>query len=160
MSKSIGVCEVNEGSTIKLDECKYVLDTSRRYHLIDVIPMGAVRMTQSDKWKTNPNHKDPLKRQRDCVRRYFEFKNKVVETCNITGYKIKNHLDVVFFIPMPESWSSKKKEKMNGMPHKSRPDVDNLGKGFMDAILKEDGQVWSFKAEKRYAYKASILIFE
>lgn len=160
MSNSIGVCEVNDGSTIKLEECKYVLDTSRRYHLIDVIPMGAVRMTQSDKWKTDPNHRNPLKRQRDSVRRYFEFKNKVVETCKITGFKIKNHLDAVFFIPMPDSWSLKKKERMNGMPHKSRPDIDNIIKGILDSILEEDGCIYWIKAEKRYAYKGSIVIFE
>jgi Holliday junction resolvase RusA-like endonuclease len=160
MSKSIGVSELNEGTTTILDESKYVVDYSRKYHLIDVVPMGAVRMTQSDKWKTNPNHKDPKKRQRDSVRRYFEAKNKVVETCNKTGFKIGNHLEVVFFMPMPDSWSSKKKERMNGMPNKSRPDVDNCLKFLMDSLLKEDGMVWSVNAQKRYAYKGSILIYE
>jgi Holliday junction resolvase RusA-like endonuclease len=123
--------------------------------------MGAVRMTQSDKWKTNPNHPDPEKRQRDRVRRYFEFKNKVVQECNRTGYQMNGIVDVVFCIPMPDSWSNKKKAKMNGLPHKVRPDIDNILKGLMDTLKKEDGDIWRLKnVEKRYAYKGSIIIFE
>jgi Holliday junction resolvase RusA-like endonuclease len=117
-------------------------------------------MTKSDRWKINPNHIDPRKRQRPAVTRYFDFKNKVVKECNKVGYVMKNHIDVVFFLPMPDSWSTKKKELYNGKPHKSRPDIDNIVKGLMDAVKKEDGDVWSVKAEKRYAYKGSILIYE
>lgn len=122
--------------------------------------MGAVRMTQSDKWKTNPNHPDPKKRQRDSVRRYFEFKNKVVQECNRTRYVMGECIDIVFVVPMPDSWSEKKKGRMNGMPCKVRPDCDNYGKALCDALKKEDGDIWCMKLEKRYGYKGSIIIFE
>lgn len=160
VKKSIGSSGTNKGKITELSEQKFEVDLTRKCHIIDVIPIGAVRMTKSDRWKTNPNHFDVRKRQRPAVTRYFEFKNKVVRECNKVKYEIKNSIDVVFFIPMPDSWSLKKKEKMNGTPHKSRPDIDNIVKGFMDALKEQDGDVWWIKAEKRYAFKGSILIYE
>ena len=160
MSKSIGVSKTNEVAITEIEEKIFEIDITRKCHLIDVIPMGAVRMTRSDTWKINPNHKNEKQRQRPAVTRYWAFKNKVVQECTKTNYIMKNTIDVVFFLPMPESWSLKKKERMNGMPHKSRPDVDNIVKGFMDALKDEDGDVWRVTAEKRYAYKGSILVYE
>ena len=61
---------------------------------------------------------------------------------------------------MPDTWSKSKKVKMNGMPHKQKPDTDNLVKSVKDTLKKEDSDVWWEKAEKRWAYKGSIIIFE
>jgi Holliday junction resolvase RusA-like endonuclease len=157
---SIGKSATNNGETLNLSEDVFSVDLKRKCHIIDVIPVGAVRMTKSDRWKTNPNHLDPKKRQRPAVTRYFSFKNSVVRECNKVGYEMKNYIDAVFFLPMPDSWSEKKKQNFNGKPHKSRPDIDNIVKGLMDALKKEDGDIWSIKVEKRYAYKGSILIYE
>ena len=122
--------------------------------------MGAPRMTQSDKWKTNPMHKDPRKRQREVVTRYFKLKNDLVRICNELKFEMGNHLEVVFLIPMPDSWSEKKKLKMNRKPHKSKPDLDNLIKGLKDALKKDDSDVWIYKEpQKRWAYKGSIIIY-
>jgi Holliday junction resolvase RusA-like endonuclease len=46
------------------------------------------------------------------------------------------------------------------MPVKTRPDIDNYVKGFMDALLIEDGFVWKITAEKRYAFQGSIIIYQ
>lgn len=161
MSKSISIGSsiVNQGSINSQDEKPYVLDKSRKYLIIDVVPMGAVRMTQSDRWKTDPNHKDPNRRQRDAVRRYFEFKNKVVQECNKHNFQLEGCIEAVFCIPMPESWSDKKKKKMAGLPCKKRPDIDNLTKALMDAVRKEDGDIWKITAEKRYSYLGSIILY-
>ena len=121
--------------------------------------MGAVRMTVSDKWKTNPNHIDPKKRQRKAVGQYFAFKNVLALQANLMKYSLGTILDIVFFIPMPDSWSNKKKEKMNGLPCKAKPDTDNLVKAVKDTLKKEDSDVWWEKAEKRWAYKGSIIIY-
>jgi hypothetical protein len=126
--------------------------------IIDVVPMGAVRMTKSDTWKTNPNHINPLKRQRDVVRRYFEYKNIVVHSCNNVKYSMGEELDVVFFLPMPASWSEKKKKKMQFEPHKSKPDLDNLIKALMDSLKEQDSDVHKIVAEKKYDYTGRIEI--
>ncbi len=159
IKNSFGKNHYNAGVELKLNEEKYILDYSRKFYLFNIIPMGAVRMTQSDKWKTNPNHPNPLKRQRKCVTEYFAFKNNLVESSEDLKYTLGNHLDAVYFIPMPNSWSEKKKLKMNGLPNKSKPDTDNITKAIKDALKKDDSDVWFEKAEKRWAYTGSILIF-
>lgn len=158
---SFGKSHFNKGSVFEVnEELPYKLDYSRQFYLLDVIPMGAVRMTKSDTWKTNPNHPDPKKRQRKSVKEYFNFKNAITWEAKSLNFELKTTLDVLFLIPMPNTWSKKKKEKMNGLPHKQKPDTDNLIKAVKDALKKDDSDVWLEKAEKRWAYKGSIIIFE
>ena len=75
IKSSFGKCHFNDGEPLNIESERYILDHKRRFYLFDVIPMGAPRMTQSDKWKTNPNHIDPMKRQRRSVMNYYAFKN-------------------------------------------------------------------------------------
>lgn len=156
---SFGNCHYNKGGKIEIKNDKFVLDQSREFYLFDIIPMGAVRMTKSDTWKLNPNHIDPKKRQRKCVEKYFHFKNTLRIQAIQMGFFLGKHLEAVYFIPMPDSWSNKKKEKMNGMAHESKPDTDNITKGVKDALKKDDSDVWWEKAEKRWAFKGSIIIY-
>jgi len=156
---SIGQCFVNKGTITTLKEEKYVIDKTRQFYLFDVIPMGGVRMSSSDRWKTNPNHPDPAKRQRPIVTKYWAAKDLMKVQAAKMGFVLGNFLDAVFFVPMPESWSEKKKNKMNGMPCKKRPDWDNYSKAVCDFLRDEDGDIWLGKVEKRYAWKGSILIY-
>ena len=158
--KSIGKFLVNIGEPTNISEGKYVIDRKRNYYLFDVIPMGAVRMTQSDKWKTNPNHPDPNKRQRESVRAYFKFKNDLFEQALEMRFELTTFLDAVYFMPMPQSWSDKKRESMIGLPCKVKPDTDNITKGVKDALKVEDGDIWWERAEKRWSYLGSILIYK
>lgn len=151
--------QINEGTVNCFNADKYALDYSRKFYILNVIPMGAVRMTQSDRWKTNPNHIDPRKRQRIAVQRYFAFKTLLKAEAKKVGYELGECLDVVYLIPMPNSWSKKKKEKMNGLPCKVRPDTDNITKAFKDTLRKEDNDIWYEKAEKRWSYQGKIIVF-
>ncbi len=158
--KSIGKFYHHEGIEAPVNEGKYEVDKSRKYYLFSVIPMGAVRMTQSDKWRTNPNHPDPNRRQRECVREYFKFKNELFDQALQLKFEMGTYLDAVYFMPMPWSWTDKKRERMVGMPCKVRPDTDNITKAVKDALKIEDGDVWWEKAEKRWAFFGSILIYK
>ena len=151
--------QVNDGVVNIYNADKYVLDYSRKFFILNVTPMGAVRMTQSDRWKTNPNHIDPRKRQRSAVQRYFAFKTQLLAEAKKVGFELGECLDMVYLIPMPKSWSNKKKEKMNGLPCKSKPDTDNITKAIKDTLKAEDGDVWYEKAEKRWAFNGSIIVF-
>lgn len=158
--KTIGQFYHNPGvPKIKQEIKPFELDHNRTYYIFDVLPMGAVRMTKRDTIFTNPNHPDPKKRQRPEVTRYFDYQNKLWDQYSSKAFKFPNELEVVFCIPMPSSWSEKTKAKMNKMPCEVRPDIDNLVKAFMDALKIEDGNVWRVLAEKRYAYKGSIILF-
>jgi len=159
LKKSFGVCHFNNGIESVINEQKYEVEVERRYYLFDVVPMGAVRMTQSDRWKTNPRHVDPNKRQREVVTQYFEFKNKVLEQAREMKFELPEVLEIVFCVPMPFTWSEKKKVRNNKLPVKKRPDIDNYVKAFMDAMSNEDGNVWKIISEKRYAYRGSILVY-
>ena len=91
--------------------------------------------------------------------KYFGFKDDLNMEATRVGYKLTIPLSITFYITMPKSWSKRKKEQMNGKPHKSRPDLDNLLKAFKDALLKEDSHVWQYgKIEKRWADVGSIEI--
>ena len=73
-----------------------------------------------------------------------------------------------FIIPMPKSWSKKKKEKYNWMPHQQTPDTDNLFKAFTDTLfykVKEidwkkinDSQIWDLWGRK-YWWEEWKIIF-
>jgi len=157
---SFGKCHINDGNPIDISHEKYCLDYSRRFYLFDVIPMGAPRMTQSDKWKTNPNHIDPNKRQRKRVAQYFEFKRLLQYQANEMNFELGNIFEAVYLIPMPNSWSKKKKERMNRLPCEVQPDTDNITKAIKDTLRKNDSDIWYEKAEKRWAYNGSIIIFQ
>ena len=160
IKNSFGKLHFNDGKPNNVSSEKYVLDHSRRFYFFDVIPMGAPRMTKSDKWKTNPNHEDPNKRQRVAVTNYFAFKNTLLWQAKEMSFELGQILDAVYLIPMPNSWSAKKKERMVGLPCEVKPDTDNITKGVKDTFRKNDSDIWYEKAEKRWAYFGSIIIFQ
>lgn len=159
--KSFGATHINEGQSLQYDEtAAYQLDPSRRFYLFDIVPISAPRMTQSDRWRTNPEHEDINKRQRPVVTKYFAYKNELVAQAKSMNYEIKPVLDVLFIMPMPNSWSGKKKERMNGLPCKVKPDTDNLLKAIKDTFCKNDSHIWRETAEKRWGHRGSIIIFD
>jgi Holliday junction resolvase RusA-like endonuclease len=63
-------------------------------------------------------------------------------------------------MPMPDSWTAKKKAAMNQKPHQQTPDVDNLTKSLMDSIFGQDCAVWDIRATKVWGYEGAIEILE
>ncbi len=55
---------------------------------------------------------------------------------------------MVFYMPMPKSWSKKKKAEMVGRCHQQRPDLSNLVKAAEDAARygkkKGDQTIWHY----------------
>jgi len=110
-------------------------------------PMPAPRQSRSDLW--NP---------RECVLRYRAYRDELRLRCREAGYEQGDTLDAVFVLPMPSSWSKKKRDEMRGTPHMVKPDTDNIVKGVLDAFLKQDGFVWKIAAEKRWGDVGTILL--
>ena len=69
---------------------------------------------------------------------------------------------VVFYMPMPKSWSKGKKEQHEGLFHTSRPDIDNLCKALLDGLngvaFEDDGQVVCLQAWKFWSSEPKIEI--
>jgi len=66
---------------------------------------------------------------------------------------------ITFILPMPKSWSKKKKEQMYLKPATSRPDLDNLIKALWDAVHNEDKNLWKIgESQKLWGYEGEIII--
>ena len=95
----------------------------------DITPVPKPRMTQRDKWQKRP-----------AVLRYREFCDQV----RASGLGVADHgCQITFFLPMPKSWSQKKRDAMDGQPHQQKPDLDNLLKALFDAVHSEDCGIWN-----------------
>ena len=112
--------------------------------LVDIDPVPKPRMTRADKWKKRP-----------CVMRYRQFADELRQATKDETFG--NQLLLEFHIEMPKSWSRKKLSEMNGKPHQSRPDLDNLIKT-LDAIFPEDSSIYDISATKFWAEKGRIKI--
>ena len=112
--------------------------------ILNIPPCSKPRMTQRDRWK-----------KRQCVLDFFAFRDRIrQEVKKIDTLLIKespfdwDNLTVIFLVPMPKSWSKKKKALMVGKPMQQRPDIDNYLKGLFDATHKEDSSIWKVTASK------------
>lgn len=110
----------------------------------DITPVPKPRMTRRDKWAKRP-----------CVTTYFEYCNKLRE---IGASVPDGGAHVRFIMPMPKSWSAKKKAEMAGKPHQQKPDLDNLLKALFDATRKEDSGIYSISAIKEWGDEGRIII--
>ncbi len=110
--------------------------------LYNISPVSKPRMTQRDRWK-----------RRASVERYFAFRDQFKPV--MENLEPLEGIMVVFVIPMPKSWSEKKKSAMCGEPHRVRPDIDNYLKAILDC-LSEDKHIYQVVMEKRWGYTGSI----
>jgi len=107
--------------------------------ILDVTPVSKPRMTRADRWK-----------KRQSVLKFFAFRDAVKQS---PAWKTLELLDmdsfkIVFHVPMPKSWSKKKKVQFEGKPHQQRPDLDNFLKAWKDSVYEEDAIVWNVEATK------------
>tara|TARA_B100000586_G_scaffold89492_1_gene63575 strand:- start:278 stop:646 length:369 start_codon:yes stop_codon:yes gene_type:complete len=107
--------------------------------ILDVTPVSKPRMTRADRWK-----------KRQSVLKFFAFRDAVKQS---PAWKTLQLLDmdsfkIVFHVPMPKSWSKKKKAQFEGKPHQQRPDLDNYLKAWKDSVYEEDAVVWHVEATK------------
>lgn len=118
---------------------------------VSVKPMGAVRMTQKGKWTSIT------------ATRYMNYKKLVGHEMRIQckePFVGPLKVLVTFTLPMPDSWTGKKKREQLGAAVAVKPDIDNLVKGLLDSANKicwqDDNQVTEIVARKRYGYEGAI----
>lgn len=110
--------------------------------IYQITPVPKPRQTQRDRWKKRP-----------CVLRYRAFADQV-RAANI---QINDGGEYIrFYIPMPPSWSKKKKQQMDLTPHQQKPDIDNLIKALLDAVFDDDSHIYDIRAKKMWAHKGAI----
>ena len=106
-------------------------------------PVPKPRMTQSDRWKVGD-------KKRKAVKNYHDFRDRFRKTMERNDWIVDANMliRIKMYIPMAKSWSKKVKKAMEGMPHKQKPDIDNLEKGILDALYEDDSRVWDLHATK------------
>lgn len=114
---------------------------------IDIKPVAKPRQTQSDKWNERP-----------VVMRYRAFCDDL--RLKMGDYRVPGAIRLTFHVPMPKSWTKKKKRERDGKPHLRRPDVDNFTKAFLDALTDEDNYIWHTDVKKLNSRKGAIEIEE
>lgn len=113
-------------------------------HRID--PRPKPRMSRRDKWKPSA-----------AAQAYFAFRDQV----RLLKISVPHQgAWIIFHLPMPSSWSEKKKLAHIGRRHQQKPDKDNLEKGLLDAVFGEDCVVWDARVTKLWAREGAIEIRE
>jgi Holliday junction resolvase RusA-like endonuclease len=114
---------------------------------LSVNPMGAVRKTQSDRWRKRP-----------CVEAEHAYRDEL--RLHLSPEEIPHPYLLVFVRAFPNSWSQKKKERMVGSPCKVKPDKDNLEKCLADALFKDDAHLTDGRVVKLWGWTPEVRIFE
>lgn len=103
----------------------------------DITPIPAPRLTQGALWTAK-------------AKKYAAWKDDVRKL----GIKIpESGADITFYMPVPKNG----KDRI-GKPHQQTPDLDNLIKALLDAVLKDDSHIWQLKASKVWATKGGIKV--
>lgn len=102
-------------------------------------PMGAPRQTRRDTW-----------RPRACVLRYRAWKDdaRAASPANLPTSPVS--VSIIAYLPIPDSWSARKKADMGGKLHQSKPDWDNIAKGVCDALWEQDSCIAIGSTTKRW----------
>lgn len=106
---------------------------------INLLPVPKPRMTQRDRWAKRP-----------AVVKYYAYCDELREIWKKENgdIPVSHSLKLEFGIPMPNSWSQKRKKQLAGSPHQQRPDIDNLVKAFLDALCEDDSYIFHIHASK------------
>jgi len=116
--------------------------------VLSVTPMPKPRMTRADAWKKRP-----------VVVKYWLWCDEIRKECQDKGIVLTEVLSLVFVVPMPPSWSKKKKKEKDGTKHQQRPDLDNYVKAYKDSFKSDDSFVYSYKnISKVWGYTGEIIV--
>ena len=117
----------------------------------NIVPVPAPRMSRRDRFDPRP-----------CVVRFRDYGIEL--RSHFTAAELPTNYLLVFYLPMPKSWSKKKKRSHLFQPHKKTPDKDNLEKGLLDSLFyhedKNDCCIWDGRVIKLWSEEGAIAIYE
>jgi hypothetical protein len=94
----------------------------------EVCPLPKPRMTQRDVWKKRP-----------CVVKYRAYCDRLREL----GVTVLPGDWIWFILPQPKSRGKRAKLQHQASAHMVKPDLDNLLKGLIDAVVENDQELHS-----------------
>lgn len=112
--------------------------------LYPVDPVSAPRQVRSHAW--NPTSH---------VKRYRAYQTELL----VRGLQIPTPVcHLIFVMPIPPSWSERKKAEHDGQPHQQKPDRDNLEKAVLDTAFGEDCHLWHGATSKIWGRRGVLLV--
>jgi len=118
-------------------------------YFFDIEPKSKPRMTQADK-----------RIPRKIVQSYYYYADLLRWEAKKVGYLIPSELSCTFLLEMPKSWPQSRKDRLAYRPHQQTPDLDNLVKGFQDALAQQDSYIHTFNhVNKVWSHCPGILAY-
>ena len=113
--------------------------------VFDITPMGKPRMTRNSAYLYTD---------------YWKYKDQLISESKKCNYIIPASLEnITFVIPFPKSYSNKKRELLLNQPHKLKPDLSNLIKGFEDCLCDNDSYIHTYNNIKKiWGIEGKIII--
>lgn len=126
----------------------------RKKIIFEITPQTFVRATVNDRifFKIPRNKLRPagLKRLMR-LEKYNQYKVDLNALAKAKKFEFPEQgAHVVFHIPVPKSWTKRKKAEMHMRLHQSTPDVDNLTKAMFDAFMSEDKHIADIHITKKW----------
>lgn len=126
----------------------------RKRIVFDISPQTNVRATQGDRIffripreKLRPAGLKRLLR----LERYNNYKVSIAALAKQHKFAMpEQNIHIIFYIPVPKSWTKSKKQSMHLKLHQSKPDIDNMIKGVFDSLFSEDKYIADFRATKKW----------
>ncbi len=124
--------------------------------VVDVVPQGKQRARSG-----NGHHYTPAKtREYETLIALHAKQAMIAEGLQPLTGAVRVH--IVAKMPMPKSWSQKKRRAMNHLPAVVKPDTDNIAKSICDAmngiVYLDDKQVWCASIEKYWDINGSVQV--
>lgn len=120
--------------------------------ILNITPQTNVRATQGDKVFfriPRENLRPPGLKRLKRLERYNQYKVDLRACALEKRFEIQPQgCSFRFYIPMPKTWSKKKRAIMHFKLHQQKPDIDNLMKAVFDSMLSEDKGIAHFEAVK------------
>ena len=116
--------------------------------ILNIDIMAKPRMTRRDKFPP----------PRPCVKKYWKFKDELIAYAEKEGFVLGDKVYMEFHLPMPKSWSKKKKAQMSGEFHMSKPDLDNMIKSVGDCLKKDDQTIHEIIAKKFWSEESTLVL--
>ena len=111
--------------------------------VFEIIPVPKPRQTQRDRFKPS-----------NATLRYRAYADEL--RLQAGRWTLPESFAVVFHVPMPKSWSKKKRAEMEGKPMQSRPDLSNLLKALEDALMEKDEMIYQATAKKLWSVEGKV----
>lgn len=110
--------------------------------ILEITPETWCRVTQRDKifFRIPFDQLYPSGKKRKLrIQRYNDYKVAVAAEAKRKQFELPTiGAGIIFFIPVPKSWSKKKKKLHHGQFHGSTPDLKNLLQAFEDSLMTQD----------------------